>query len=131
MHFVPPKTVAQQGMLCVHRSREGAKEERTACINRIRGLLGEFGGVLPLTAAVLRERLSEVIEDGTNETADIATPRPSARCGSLARVRWPSQVVRPANRGPPQDDEQVRRAAQQKGLVQTASAPIATVGDFK
>ena len=48
MHFVPTKTVAQQGMLCVHRLREGLKEERTACINRIRGLLGEFGFVLPL-----------------------------------------------------------------------------------
>lgn len=50
-------------MLCVHRLREGLKEERTACINRIRGLLGEFGVVLPQTATVLRERLSEVTED--------------------------------------------------------------------
>ncbi len=33
----------QQSMLCVHRLREGYKEERTACINRIRGLLAEFG----------------------------------------------------------------------------------------
>jgi transposase len=27
IHFVPVKTVAQQGMLCVHRLREGLKEE--------------------------------------------------------------------------------------------------------
>ena len=43
MHFVPVKTIEQQSMLCVHRLREGFKAERTACINRIRGLLAEFG----------------------------------------------------------------------------------------
>lgn len=46
-HFVSVKTIEQQGILCVHRLREGFKEERTACINRIRGLLAEFGIVLP------------------------------------------------------------------------------------
>lgn len=47
MRFIPVKTSEQQGTLCVHRLREGVKEERTACINRIRGLLAEFGVVLP------------------------------------------------------------------------------------
>ena len=42
MHFVPIKSVDQQRLLCVHRLREGFKAERTACINRIRGLLAEF-----------------------------------------------------------------------------------------
>jgi len=35
MRFVPAKTTAQQGLLCVHRLREGLKEDRTACVNRI------------------------------------------------------------------------------------------------
>jgi transposase len=39
MLFVPVKSIEQQSMLCVHRLREGFKAERTACINRIRGLL--------------------------------------------------------------------------------------------
>ena len=43
MLFVPVKSIEQQSMLCVHRLREGFKAERTACINRIRGLLAEFG----------------------------------------------------------------------------------------
>lgn len=43
MNFVPPKTLAQQGMLCVHRLREALKEERTVCINRIRGLPSSRG----------------------------------------------------------------------------------------
>lgn len=35
MRFVPVKTAEQQGLLAVHRLREGFKEERTALINRI------------------------------------------------------------------------------------------------
>jgi transposase len=41
MRFVPVKTAEQQGQLAVHRLRGGFKEERTALINRIRGLLAE------------------------------------------------------------------------------------------
>ena len=37
MRFIPVKSIEQQSMLCVHRLREGIKEDRTACINRIRG----------------------------------------------------------------------------------------------
>jgi hypothetical protein len=43
MHFVPVKTVEQQGILAVHVTRNGWEKDRTACINRIRALLGEFG----------------------------------------------------------------------------------------
>ena len=46
MRFVPVESVEQQSMLCAHRLREGLKEDRTACINRIRGLLAEFGLVI-------------------------------------------------------------------------------------
>jgi len=42
MHCVPVKTTVQQGLLCVHRLREGFKEERTACINRIRVFILQF-----------------------------------------------------------------------------------------
>ena len=49
MRFVPIKSVEQQSVMSVHRLREGFKEERTACINRIRGLLAEFGLVFPKT----------------------------------------------------------------------------------
>lgn len=47
MHFVAVKTTEQQSSLLVHRVRESVKEARTASINQIRGLLMEFGIVLP------------------------------------------------------------------------------------
>jgi len=48
-------------MLCVHRLREGLKEDRTACINRIRGLLAEFGLVFPQSPRELQVVLSDVL----------------------------------------------------------------------
>ena len=47
MRFVRVKSVDQQSRLMVHRARQGYVQARTATINRIRGLLSEFGIVLP------------------------------------------------------------------------------------
>ena len=46
------KSVEQQGIMAWHRMREGWKEECTALLNRLRGLLGEFGICPP--AAITR-----------------------------------------------------------------------------
>jgi transposase len=63
MRFVPVKTEEQQSRLMVHRARQGFVAERTACINRIRGLLSEFGIVLPLKAEVVRCEARNHLED--------------------------------------------------------------------
>lgn len=62
MHFVPVKSVEQQSVLTLHRVRQGFVEERTATMNRVRGLLAEFGIVLPQRAVELRRRLPAVLE---------------------------------------------------------------------
>lgn len=54
MRFVEPRTEAQQLLAALHRAREGLVIERTATINRIRGILLEFGIVVPLSRATLR-----------------------------------------------------------------------------
>ncbi|MGH9807809.1 MAG: IS110 family transposase [Terriglobia bacterium] len=54
MRFVPVKSAEQQAILSLHRVRQGFIEERTATINRIRGLLTEFGVVLPQRAEEVR-----------------------------------------------------------------------------
>lgn len=63
MRFVPAKSLEQQSQLIVHRARQGFVEQRTATLNRIRGLLSEFGIVLPLKAATVRRRACECLED--------------------------------------------------------------------
>lgn len=61
MRFVPIKSVDQQGRLMVHRARQAFVEQRTAALNRIRGLLAEFGIVLPLKAATVRSQATALI----------------------------------------------------------------------
>jgi len=56
LRFVPIKTVDAQSILTLHRVRQGFVEERTATINRIRGLMSEFGIVLPQRAEVIRKQ---------------------------------------------------------------------------
>ena len=63
MRFVPIKNVEQQSQLCVHRVRQAFIEQRTATINRIRGLLSEFGVVLPLKADTVRRQAAACLED--------------------------------------------------------------------
>jgi transposase len=132
MTFVPPKTLAQQGMLCVHRLREGLKEERTACINRIRGLMAEFGLVLPQSPQVLRQHLSDLIEDASNDIAGMARlvlQRAQEHWRELdEHIKWCDLRIAAHQK----DDEQVQRATELKGIGPiTASAVVATVGDFK
>lgn len=63
MRFVPVKSIDQQSRLMVHRARQGFVEARTACINRVRGLLSELGIVLPTKAATVRRQAGAVLED--------------------------------------------------------------------
>lgn len=63
MRFVPVKSEDQQARLMVHRARQGYVSARTACINRIRGLLAEFGIVLPLKAQVVRRQAASHLEE--------------------------------------------------------------------
>jgi transposase len=77
MRFVPVKTLEQQALLTLHRVRQGFVSERTATINRLRGLLAEFGVVLPLRANTVRqqaaaasEQLPELVRRATAELLD-------------------------------------------------------------
>jgi len=63
MRFVPVKSIDQQARLMVHRARQGFVEARTACINRLRGLMSELGIVLPLKAATVRRQAGQALED--------------------------------------------------------------------
>jgi transposase len=72
MRFVPVKTIEQQDVLSIHRIRERLVKNRTALANEIRGLLHEFGIIVPqgidkiiinLTAAIDNNVLSEMSKE--------------------------------------------------------------------
>ena len=132
MRFIPVKSVEQQSMLCVHRLREGIKEDRTACINRIRGLLAEFGLVFPQSPGALQAVLSEVLEDASNELGALARHTLQRAQGQWRELDehlvWCDERI--AAHG--QANEAVKAAATLMGIGPvTASAVVATVGDFK
>jgi len=63
MRFVTGKSLEQQAMLAWHRSRSGYVEERTALLNRIRGLLAEFGIWIGRSSGALVRHLPELMDD--------------------------------------------------------------------
>ncbi|HRD96390.1 MAG TPA: IS110 family transposase [Rubrivivax sp.] len=132
MRFVPVKTAEQQGQLSVHRLREGYKAERTALINRIRGVLAEFGLVFPQSPQALRRVLAEVLEDASNELTGIARlVLQHAQLHWIAldlQMKWCNERIQAHARS----DDRVSQAAQLQGIGPIgASALVASVGDFK
>ena len=70
MRFVSVKTTQQQDVQALHRLRERRIQDRTALSNQLRGLLAEYGLILPVGVNVLRRRLPELLEDAENNLSD-------------------------------------------------------------
>jgi transposase len=66
MRFVPIKSTESQDIQGLHRARSQVISHRTAQSNQIRGLLSEYGIVVPQGINVLRRRLPEILEDAEN-----------------------------------------------------------------
>ena len=67
MRFVPIKNVEQQAILSVHRARQRLVKARTAQANQIRGLLSEFGIVIPQGIQSISKRIPDILEDAEND----------------------------------------------------------------
>lgn len=67
MRFVPIKSIEQQSILSLHRIRQGFIKARTAQANQIRGLLSEFGLIIPKGIHHIAVRVPEIIEDASND----------------------------------------------------------------
>jgi transposase len=71
LRFVGLKSAAQQDIQALHRLRARCVAERTALCNQLRGLLAEYGIVLPRGVASLRRRLPELLEDADNGLSEL------------------------------------------------------------
>lgn len=132
MRFVPVKSPAQQSVLVLHRMRTGFVEERTALVNRLRGLLAEFGVFLPQGIGLLRRHFVDRVEDGSNELAGPARQalmRGWAQWQALdEEIAWlERQIAEHASLDP-----QAQRCMEVCGVGRlTASAAVATVVDAR
>ena len=132
MRFVAIKTVEQQDIQGLHRVRSRLVGQRTALINQARGLLMEYGVVVPQTPAVLRRRLPEIVDDAENGLT--ATARAlfaslyQELCQLDERVREMEQRVQHVYK----TLESCQRLAEVPGIGPlTATALVAAVGDAR
>lgn len=66
MRFVTIKTVSQQDTQALHRVREDLMKQRTAKVNQIRGLVGEYGLVAPVGICAIKKSIPMWLEDADN-----------------------------------------------------------------
>jgi transposase len=128
MRFVPVKSVEQQALLTLHRVRQGFVVERTAIINRLRGLMSEFGVVLPLRSVTVRRQAASAAE----ALPDLAK---GAIADLLEQLRlldaridtYDTEIYAQAKLSEP-----ARRLMQIRGIgATTALAIVATVGNAR
>ncbi len=132
MRFVPIKTGEQQAVLALHRARQGFVKARTAQANQIRGLLAEYGIIIPQGIGHVAKRVPEILEDGENELPGVfrqLLARLAEHLNELDRQVGELEVqIQSWHR----ENEASRKLAQIPGIGPiTASALVASIGDAK
>ncbi len=132
MRFVPIKNIEQQSVLALHRVRQGLVKARTAQGNQIRGLLAEFGLVIPVGLANIAKRVPELIEDASNELTGsfrLLIDRLMDRLKEIDKqVKELELLIRSWHRA----SDASRKLEKVPGIGPiTASALVATIGDAK
>lgn len=129
---VPVKSVHQQALSALHRLRSAWLAARTARINTVRGLLREFGIVIPLGAKRVVPILQVLLEDADSGLPDVVRPvLDEARAEILElerRMRSVEGQLRALSRQLPVVHK--LRTVPGVGLI-TATAFVAFVGDVQ
>lgn len=130
MRFVSVKSVEQQVMQAEHRIRARLIKARTALSNEIRGLLAEFGIIVPTSLSQLRRAIPELLEDGGNGLPG-AFRRLLAQLGEELRVQddcikaYDDRIAQNAK-----EDARLKRLLAVEGIGPVvASALVSAVGD--
>jgi transposase len=132
MRFVAVKSVEQQAVLVLHRVRKEVSDQRTALINQLRGMLCEFGVVLPCGRYSFRHKLPAVLEDTGNGIPHLARRlfrEVNERIGALdAQILAYDREIEALAR----HSEAARRLMDMPGVGPvTATAIVASVADMK
>ncbi len=130
MRFVAIKSVAQQSILAVHRARSGMVKARTAQSNQLRGLLSEFGIVLPRGINALCRALPALLEsDALPQALQSLVCRLYEHLGQLQRQTQQLEAEIVAWH---RSSRASQRLAEIPGIGPlTASALVASIGDIR
>jgi len=132
MRFVAIKNVEQQAILSVHRARQGFVKARTAQSNQIRGLLSEFGIVIPQGISQIMKQVPEILEDGENGLPGAMRNLIARLAGNLKEMDRQVKELEAQIQLWHRENEASLKLAEIPGLGPiTASAIVATVGDAR
>jgi transposase len=132
MRFVPVKNAEQQAVLALHRARQGFVKARTAQANQIRGLLAEYGIVIPQGIGHIAERVPEILEDGENDLPGVFRQLLQRMGDHLKELDRQVGELEAQIQSWHRDNETSRKVAQIPGIGPiTASALVASIGDAK
>ena len=130
MRFVAIKTESQQAVLALHRARQGFVKARTAQANQIRGLLLEFGRVIPQGISNIARKIPQILED----TSLAGSFRDLLRrlCEHLKELDRQVDALEAEIQQWHRESDASKKLAEIPGIGPlTASALVATVGDAK
>jgi transposase len=130
MRFVTAKTVAQQNMQAVHRIRSELVRQRTAKTNQIRGLLAEYGVIVPVGINALRRALPEIQEEAENGLSGLFRRLLDGLHADLVELDRRVDQLDDEIQTAAKEDETARRLQSIPGIGPiTATALAASVGD--
>lgn len=132
MRFVPVKDAQQQAILVVHRCRHAAVTQHTRLANQLRGLLAEFGIVVPRGVAPLKRQWPELRLRYSDRVPLLAWKMLD---GLFDQLREQHQLILSYERqlsALSRDNPAVQRLQTIQGVGPlTASAIVATVGNAR
>lgn len=132
MRFVPVKTSEAQAILALHRARQGFVRARTAQANQIRGLLGEFGIIIPKGIAHVTKRVPEILEDAQNGLPGMMRRLLERLTEQLRHLHREVADLEQQIKSWHCENEQSRKLEEIAGIGPiTASALVASVGDAR
>jgi transposase len=132
VHPVPVKSETQQALAALHRLRSTWLATRTARINTIRGLLREFGLLIPVGAHHVIPKVRLLLEDADSGIPGLLRPALAAAAHEIpeldARIRAVEQQLEAAAA----QALSVRQLRTIPGIgLLTATALVAAVGDVQ
>lgn len=132
IHPVPVKSVPQQALTALHRLRSTWLAARTARINTVRGLLREFGLVIPVGAHHVLPRAWSVLEDADSGLPDALRPALAEACTEIRQLEDRLRLVENQLEALAHQTPAVARLRSIPGVgLITATALVAFVGDVQ
>ena len=129
---VPIKTVAQQQLTALHRIRSTWMRTRVARINMVRGLLREFGFVIPVGVRNVVPAVMGLIEDAEVEIPSVVREMLDQVCGEIRELEAHLRGVERELEALAQQTPAVERLRSIPGIgLLTATAMVGFVGDIQ